>query len=242
MAEKRPLIYIVEDDESIRVLLAAALRAAGFEPREFPGAAEALDALAETLPAAVLMDIMMQGIDGITALKLIRQNPETAVLPVMMLTAKDTEGDKVLGLDSGADDYMTKPFSVLELCARVRALVRRTTSRPRPEVTSERLCAGELEVNLAVREVLLNGHPVELTLKEFELLRMLMQNSGRVVSRDELLQQVWGYEFVGETRTLDMHIGTLRHKLGDDGPERRFIKTVRGVGYRFLQDVTHAAC
>lgn len=242
MAEKRPLIYIVEDDESIRVLLAAALRAAGFEPREFPGAAEALDALAEALPAAVLMDIMMQGIDGITALKLIRQNPETAALPVMMLTAKDTEGDKVLGLDAGADDYMTKPFSVLELCARVRALVRRTASRPRPEVTSERLCAGELEVNLAVREVLLNGHPVELTLKEFELLRMLMQNSGRVVSRDELLQQVWGYEFVGETRTLDMHIGTLRHKLGDDGPERRFIKTVRGVGYRFLQDVTRAAC
>ena len=242
MAEKRPLIYIVEDDESIRVLLAAALRAAGFEPREFPGAAEALDALAETKPAAVLMDIMMQGIDGITALKLIRQNPETAALPVMMLTAKDTEGDKVLGLDSGADDYMTKPFGVLELCARVRALVRRTTSRPRPEVTSERLCAGELEMNLAVREVLLNGRPVELTLKEFELLRMLMQNSGRVVSRDELLQQVWGYEFVGETRTLDMHIGTLRHKLGDDGPERRFIKTVRGVGYRFLQDVTHAAC
>lgn len=236
------MIYFLEDDNSIRELVVYTMNSTGFDAMGFSKPAEFWEAMEKELPSLVLLDIMLPEEDGLSILKKLRANPTTKRLPVMMLTAKDTEGDKVLGLDSGADDYMTKPFGVLELCARVRALVRRTTSRPRPEVTSERLCAGELEMNLAVREVLLNGRPVELTLKEFELLRMLMQNSGRVVSRDELLQQVWGYEFVGETRTLDMHIGTLRHKLGDDGPERRFIKTVRGVGYRFLQDVTHAAC
>ena len=183
---------------------------------------------------------MMKGMDGITALQLIRQSEAMRSLPVMLLTAKDTESDKVLGLDAGADDYMTKPFSVLELCARVRALVRRGAAAepaPAPEPRPSRLRAGSLELDTGLREVTLEGTPVELTLKEFELLRMLMENCQRVVDREELLQQIWGYEFIGETRTLDMHIGTLRHKLGDDGPERKYIKTVRGVGYRFLVPV-----
>lgn len=237
---KETVIFIVEDDENIRVLLEAALKAAGFTPRGFEGAAPALEAAMEKLPDAMLLDIMMKGMDGITALQLIRQSEAMRSLPVMLLTAKDTESDKVLGLDAGADDYMTKPFSVLELCARVRALVRRGAAAepaPAPEPRPSRLRAGSLELDTGLREVTLEGTPVELTLKEFELLRMLMENCQRVVDREELLQQIWGYEFIGETRTLDMHIGTLRHKLGDDGPERKYIKTVRGVGYRFLVPV-----
>lgn len=237
--QKETVIFIVEDDENIRVLLEAALRASGFQTRCFEGAEPALLEAVQKCPDAMLLDIMMKGMDGITALQMIRQNPTMRSLPVMMLTAKDTESDKVLGLDAGADDYMTKPFSVLELCARVRALVRRGTgSEPVPDTTSGKcLCAEGLKVNCDLREVTLNDAPVELTLKEFELLRVLMENCQRVVDREQLLQQVWGYEFAGETRTLDMHIGTLRHKLGDDEPERKYIKTVRGVGYRFLMPV-----
>ncbi len=239
---KETVIFIVEDDENIRVLLEAALKAAGFTPRGFESAAPALEAAMEKLPDAMLLDIMMKGMDGITALQLIRQSEVMRGLPVMLLTAKDTESDKVLGLSMGADDYVTKPFSVLELCARVRALVRRGAAAPEPAPVQEsrrasRLKAGSLELDTGLREVTLDGATVELTLKEFELLRMLMENCQRVVDREELLQQIWGYEFIGETRTLDMHIGTLRHKLGDDGPERKYIKTVRGVGYRFLVPV-----
>lgn len=233
MAGKQALIYIVEDDDSIRALLEAALRAAGYETRGFCGAQPALDALQSEMPNAMLLDIMMQGMDGLTALLKLRQDPATAALPVMMLTARDTETDKVLGLDAGADDYMTKPFGVLELCARVRALLRRGGARTE-QAGNGLLRAGELELDQNRREVRLAGETVELTLKEFELLRVLMTNSECVVERETLLQQVWGYEYVGETRTLDMHIGTLRHKLGDDGPERKYIKTVRGVGYRFM--------
>lgn len=237
--QKETRIFVVEDDENIRVLLRAALTASGFCVECFDNATDALQQMEQNCPNAVLLDIMMQGMDGITALQKIRQTKHIKSVPVMLLTAKDTESDKVLGLDAGADDYMTKPFGVLELCARVRALVRRGT-KPEPAQTLHKqncLCAAGLEMDCDLREVTLNGISLELTLKEFELLKILMENCNQVMTREELLQKVWGYEFAGETRTLDMHIGTLRHKLGDDEPERKYIKTVRGVGYRFLMQV-----
>ena len=203
---KAPRIFVVEDDESIRMLLEVALRSSGYTVSAFPNAADALAEMENTVPDAAVLDIMLDGMDGITALKLMRANARLAGVPVMMLTAKDSENDKIIGLDAGADDYMTKPFSGLKL-------------------------------DLAVREATRDGALLELTYKEFELLRELMENAPGAMSRDELLQSVWGYDFIGETRTLDMHIGTLRHKLGDESTAPRYIKTVRGVGYRFLGEV-----
>ncbi|MDO5601923.1 MAG: response regulator transcription factor [Oscillospiraceae bacterium] len=223
-------IYLIEDDENIRTLLLAAMRASGFEPRAFESAPPALAAMRDDPPDAAVFDIMLEGTDGIEALRQVRADPALCGLPVMMLTAKDTELDKVTGLDAGADDYMTKPFSVLELCARVRALLRRGGAGQQQTVYT---CGG-LRLDEDLHEATLDGRTLELTLKEFELLRELMRQKGRTVPREELLQRVWGYAYLGETRTLDMHIGTLRHKLGDDAENSRYIKTVRGVGYRFV--------
>ena len=226
------LIYVIEDDESIRSLLDAALTSEGYEVRGFADAALALKAMAERRPALVIFDIMLEGMDGITALKLMRQSPELRRIKAMMLTARDTETDKVTGLDAGADDYMTKPFSVLELCARVRALLRRVgEDLPTLEDHYE---FGSLTVDTKAREVMVDGRQIELTYKEFELLKTLILGQDRALGREELLQRVWGYDFIGETRTLDMHIGNLRQKLGDDPGSPKYIKTVRGVGYRFI--------
>ena len=233
---KTPRIFVVEDDDSIRMLLEVALRSSGYTVNAFPGAAEALAEMEHVVPDAAVLDIMLDGMDGITALRLMRANARLAPVPVMMLTAKDSENDKIIGLDAGADDYMTKPFSVLELCARVRALLRRGGAAPAAKKGGV-LKSGALRLDLGVREATLDGKELELTYKEFELLRELMQNAPGAIGRDELLQGVWGYDFIGETRTLDMHVGTLRHKLGDESASPRFIKTVRGVGYRFLGDV-----
>ncbi len=230
-----PCIFVVEDDESIRMLLEVALHSSGYEVRAFDNAQDALDEMKNTVPDAVVLDIMLEGMDGITALKKMRDNAQLAAVPVMMLTAKDSEADKVIGLDAGADDYMTKPFSVLELCARVRAILRRYGAASAKKNTVLR--SGALTINLSAHEAALDGQPLELTNKEFELLRELMENAPDALSREALLQSVWGYDFIGETRTLDMHIGTLRHKLGDESSAPRFIKTVRGVGYRFLGSV-----
>lgn len=233
--QKLPRILVVEDDESIRMLLEVSLRASGFAPICFESATDALKSM-ETqsgVPDAAVLDIMLEGMDGITLLKLMRANARLAVIPTMMLTAKDAETDKIAGLDAGADDYMTKPFSVLELCARVRALLRRGGF----ELTQKKsgtLQSGALRMDLTAHEASLNGAPLALTYKEFELLQTLMTQAPGALSREELLQSVWGYDFVGETRTLDMHIGTLRAKLKDDSAAPCFIKTVRGVGYRFL--------
>ena len=226
------LIYVIEDDESIRALLEAALTSEGYEVRGFANAAPALKEMSARRPALVIFDIMLEGMDGITALKLMRQKPELLRTKALMLTAKDTEGDKVTGLDAGADDYMTKPFSVLELCARVRALLRRAGEEG--PALQDRYAFEGMEVDVKAREVLVDGKPVELTYKEFELLKMLICGADRALGREELLQKVWGYDFIGESRTLDMHIGTLRQKLGDDPVNPRYIKTVRGVGYRFI--------
>ena len=224
---KAPRIFVVEDDESIRMLLEVALRSSGYTVSAFPNAADALAEMENTVPDAAVLDIMLDGMDGITALKLMRANARLAGVPVMMLTAKDSENDKIIGLDAGADDYMTKPFSVLELCARVRALLRRGGAAPAPKKGGV-LKSGGLKLDLAVREATRDGALLELTYKEFELLKLLLQNSGIVLRREVIMDRVWGTEFEGESRTLDMHIKTLRQKLGDGGA---IIKTIRNVGY-----------
>ncbi len=221
-------IYIIEDDENIRNLLKIALEGFGYEAEGFETAEEGLARIEEAVPSLAIFDWMLPGMDGVTAIRKIRQSDHLRELPIMLLTAKEKELDKVVGLDCGADDYMVKPFGVLELSARIRSLLRRAKREEKKDV----LNFEDITVNKKTREVTSEGHLCELTLKEFELLVYLMENQSRVVTRDELLNQVWGYEYDGETRTLDMHIRTLRQKLGEKGSS--CIKTVRGVGYRLV--------
>ena len=227
-----PLIYAIDDDENIRQLVKTALEAFGYEVSTFETATEGLSAIAAKTPDLLLFDIMLPDMDGVTAVKKLRQNPSYQELPIMMLTAKTTELDKVAGLDAGADDYLTNPFGILELKARVQALLRRSghSRGKHPVITGQ-----DLTMNCDTRDVFRGEEKIELTYKEFELLKLLMENADRVMTRSELLNLVWGIDFEGETRTLDMHIRTLRHKLGDDADNPQYIKTIRGVGYRFYQ-------
>jgi len=227
-------IIIAEDDESIRRLLEVALAGHGYMPLGFGSAEDALHEMERTPPDLVIFDIMMEGLDGIEALRRMREIEPLRHIPVIMLTARDTELDKVVGLDAGADDYITKPFGVLELCARVRANLRRTSGPKEPEATPAICTVGVLTLNSATREAHLTDISLELTFKEFELLKLLMEHQDRAISRDELLSRVWGDDYCGETRTLDIHIATLRGKLRDLDSDTQYIKTVRGVGYRFL--------
>ena len=222
-------IYVIEDDENIRQLVATALQAFGYQVNAFETAGEGIAALEKETPDLMLFDIMLPDIDGVEAVRQIRKNPAYETLPIMMLTAKNSELDKVAGLDAGADNYLTKPFGILELKARVQALLRRTARNRRTSV----LTGQDITLNCDTRDVTKGDAPLELTFKEFELLKLLMENSDRVMTRSELLNLVWGIDFEGETRTLDMHIRTLRQKLGDDAETPRYIRTVRGVGYRF---------
>lgn len=232
------MIYYVEDDTNIRDLTVYALKQAGFEAAGFPAAGEFFAACKERLPELVLLDIMLPEIDGLEILHMLRENPATKHLPVMMLTAKGTEFDKVVGLDAGADDYLAKPFGMMELISRVNALLRRA-SRPSQgaaeEVAepSDLMAVGAIKLSPSARTVVANGREVNLTRKEFDLLRTLMENKGRVLTREQLLEQVWGVSFVGETRTVDMHVKTLRRKLAEAAPgSEEAVATVRGVGYR----------
>ncbi len=218
------LIYIVEDDVNIREIQRYALKNSGFEVQEFGCGRELYKALDKNLPSLILLDIMLPGEDGLTILKNIRKHQTAAKVPVIMVTAKSTELDKVKGLDLGADDYMAKPFGVMELISRVKALLRRAEGLPEASVLSN----GGIILDTDKRRVTAAGEPCELTFKEFELLRMLLINQGIVLSRDKIMEQVWGFDYEGESRTVDMHIKTLRQKLGTDG---RVIKTVRNVGY-----------
>lgn len=218
------MIYCVEDDASIRELVVYTLKATGFEAQGFADGKAFSAALARQLPELVLLDIMLPGEDGLQILKRLRAQAATAAIPVMMLTAKGTEFDKVVGLDNGADDYMTKPFGMMELVSRVRALLRRTKREPDHVLT-----LGALSLNRDTRRVLADGQEVALTYKEFALLEYLLENSGIVLTRDKLLDRVWGYSSDVETRTLDVHIRSLRQKLGPCGA---LVETVRGVGYR----------
>lgn len=221
-------IYVIEDDENIRNLLTIALEGFGYEAEGFETAEEGLERIRQEKPSMAIFDWMLPGMDGTEAIKEIRRTEEVSDLPIMLLTAKEKELDKVVGLDCGADDYMVKPFGVLELSARIRSLLRRTKREEERQVLS----FDRISVDKKTREVTSGGQNTELTLKEFELLVYLLENQSRVVTRDELLNRVWGYEYDGETRTLDMHIRTLRQKLG---PEGACIKTVRGVGYRLVR-------
>lgn len=227
------LIYLTEDDENIRELVTCTLEAFGFTVNAFEYAESMLDEFSREIPALILLDIMLPGMDGIEALKIIRKNPATKSVPVIMLTAKGTEVDKVKGLDNGADDYITKPFGVLELSARVRAALRRSGDILDEQKGKNTIETHGISINTDTREVFVNNQKTDLTLKEFELLKSLVLNKDRVVTRDELLSTVWGFDYAGETRTLDMHIRSLRNKLNDDAENPRFIKTIRGVGYRF---------
>ncbi|WP_298031227.1 response regulator transcription factor [uncultured Dysosmobacter sp.] len=217
------MIYLLEDDPSIRDLVIYTLNAQGLEARGFERPSEFWTAMTDRLPALALLDIMLPEEDGLSVLKKLRADPVTAALPVIMLTARGTEYDKVLGLDAGADDYVAKPFGMLELLSRIRALLRRTA----PETAAYR--CGRLTVDPGRHTVEADGRPVALTQKEFEMLCLLLKSQGKVLTRERLLQDVWGYAFTGESRTVDVHIRTLRQKLGDAGA---CIETVRGYGYK----------
>ena len=204
------LLYVVEDDDNIRDLLSVALQGFGYQIRAFENAEDALKSIEKDMPSLAVFDLMLPGMDGLSAIHKIRSMKGVGEIPIMILTAKDRETDKVMGLDGGADDYMTKPFGVLELAARVRTLLRRSSQTDSKE---DRISYESITIDKSTREVIEDGRKVELTLKEFELLVYLMENQKRVVGRNEILNQVWGYEFDGGTRTLDMHIRTLRQKL-----------------------------
>lgn len=218
------MIYCVEDEDGIRGLMSYALTAAGFEVRGFTGGGELFEALKSERPDLILLDIMLPGEDGLSILKKLRQRTDTAGIPVIMATAKGTEYDKVTGLDLGADDYLGKPFGMSEMVARVKAVLRRCS----PE-EGDIAQAGGLRMNTVERTVTADGQRVDLTYKEFELLRLFLSRPGMVFTREQLLAEVWDAEYTGETRTVDVHIKTLRQKLGRPGS---MIKTVRSVGYR----------
>lgn len=220
------MIYCVEDDSSIRELMLYTLRASGFEAEGFSDGDALFKSLQDHVPQLIILDVMLPGMDGIEILKQLRTGT-AAHIPVIMATAKGTEYDKVVGLDAGADDYLVKPFGMMEMVSRIRAVLRR--SGPKQNI----LTMGALTMNPTEHTVRINGSRIELTLKEFELLRLFLSAPGQVFSRDQVLEHIWGTQFYGETRTVDVHIGTLRTKLGPCGS---YIRTVRGVGYRMEID------
>lgn len=220
------MIYCVEDERNIRELIVYTLESSGYQAKGFKDAKEFYPALEEAMPELILLDIMLPGEDGLSVLQKLRQNKTTKDIPVMMVTARGSEYDKILGLDGGADDYITKPFGMMEFLSRVRAILRRSQKK---EMAQDMYEAGELKLYVDKHQVFTGNQPIELTLKEFELLKFLLENKGIVMTRDKLLTGVWGYDFDGETRTVDVHIRTLRQKLGECG---ELIETVRGVGYK----------
>lgn len=218
------LIYIVEDDVNIREIEGFSLKNSGYQIRDFGCAADFFEGMKEKLPNLIILDVMLPDEDGLSIIKKVRSHSDSRKIPVIMVTAKTTELDKVKGLDLGADDYMTKPFGVMELISRVKALLRRCEGTE----DEKNYTVGSLFLDIEKHSVAVNGETVELTYKEYELLRFLMQNAGIVTSRESIMERVWGTDFEGESRTLDMHIKTLRQKLGEAGS---MIKTIRNVGY-----------
>lgn len=219
------MIYCVEDDMNIRELVAYALKTSGYDAIGFENAAEFYKGLKDGNPDLILLDIMLPDEDGISILKKLRGKNEYKDIPVIMLTAKSTEYDKVKGLDVGADDYVTKPFGVMELISRIKAVLRRIQK----SISTDMMVLGDIRLDIQKHEVTVSGKEVILTYKEFELLTYLMKNQGIVLSRDKILEVIWNYDYEGESRTVDVHIGSLRQKLGSSG---NMIETVRGVGYK----------
>lgn len=218
------MIYCVEDDSSILNLMIYTLNASGFEAEGFARPEDFWLAMDKTNPELVILDIMLPGEDGISILKKLRSHPQTSDIPVIMASAKGTEYDKVIGLDLGADDYLAKPFGMMEMVSRVKAVLRRAA--PKAE---DKLVVGNIEIDRLRHKVSVDGKEIVLTLKEFDLLLLFCENVGIVFTRDKLLERIWGFEYADETRTIDVHIGTLRTKLGSAG---NLIETVRGVGYK----------
>ena len=228
MADEK--VLIVDDEEHIVELLQFNLVNAGYKVITANNGLDALKKVKENKPDLLLLDLMLPGMDGLDVCKEIKRDKETSKTSIIMLTAKSEELDKILGLELGADDYITKPFSIRELLARVKAVLRRSSS---DEISEEMYEIGRLKVDFERHEVLINNEKVELTLKEFELLEILIKNMGKILRRETLLDKVWGYEYIGETRTVDVHIRYLRKKVEDDDKNPKFIETIRGVGYRF---------
>lgn len=224
------MIYCVEDDSNIRELVIYTLETTGFRARGFENGTEFFAALTGELPELILLDIMLPGEDGLEILERLKASPGTRDIPVIMVTAKGTEYDKVKGLDAGADDYVTKPFGIMELISRIKAVLRRTWKGS--GASKDVIMIGGLAMDTKKHEVKVDGEVVALTLKEYELLKRMMRNPNIVMTRDQLLEDIWGYDFDGETRTVDVHVRTLRQKLGACG---ELIETVRGVGYRMSE-------
>lgn len=221
------MIFCVEDDSAIRDLMIYTLNATGFEAAGFGDSTSFWQAIRQQEPELIILDIMLPGEDGLLILKKLRAQTEYTDIPVIMATAKGTEFDKVTGLDMGADDYLAKPFGMMEMVSRIRAVLRRVKKREAPKL----LRVGKLELNMEEHTVFAGGERIVLTLKEYELLALFMNHPGRVYTRDQLLDQIWDADYAGETRTVDVHIGTLRTKLGECG---EYLETVRGVGYRMV--------
>lgn len=224
-------ILVVDDELNIVELIRYNLEANGYKVDFSLNGREGLNKSIQNRPDLILLDIMLPELDGFDVCKELKKNKETMGIPIIMLTAKGEEFDKILGLELGADDYITKPFSVRELLARIKAVLRRNLKQEQEEV----MLLGELTICLDRHEVLKKGEMVDLTLKEFELLKLLVMNKGKVLTRDFLLDRVWGYEYYGETRTVDVHIRHLRQKIEDDDSNPRYIETVRGIGYKFRE-------
>ncbi len=231
----KQVIYIVEDDLHIQQLIKYNLDANGFKVSVFDSGEELLSHCSDNTPDLFILDIMLPGIDGLEVCRNLKQNSSTKNIPIIMLTAKSEEFDKVLGLELGADDYITKPFSIREMLARVKALFRRvhTVSEPNQDIISH----GDITIDCTRREVYKGEKLIEMPLKEFELLKMLMTNKGKVLSREHLLDKIWGFDYYGETRTVDVHIRYLRQKIEDNDESPELIETIRGIGYKFTDKV-----
>ena len=221
------MIWCVDDDSTIREIEVYTLTQTGFEARGFADGISMLEALKTEIPELIILDIMMPELDGLQVLSKLRSKSSYKDIPVIMATAKGTEMDKIGGLNSGADDYLVKPFGVMEMVARVKAVLRRTHRQSVKK--SDVFTVGKLSVDVKQHEVRVDGEMITLTLKEFQMLKLLLKNAGIVLTRDQLLEDIWGYDFDGETRTVDVHVRTLRQKLGEAG---EYIETVRGVGYK----------
>ncbi|MBE6051684.1 MAG: response regulator transcription factor [Clostridium sp.] len=232
MSKKK--VLIVDDEEHIVELLKFNLINSGYDVIASNNGIDAVKIAKKEVPDLILLDLMLPGMDGYDVCKNIKGAEETEGIGIIMLTAKDEELDKILGLELGADDYITKPFSIRELLARVKAVLRRSSANNTKSIESEdKFKAGKLQVNFERREVFVDNKRVELALKEFELLEILIKNKGKILKREVLLDKIWGYEYIGETRTVDVHIRYLRKKIEEDDKNPRFIETIRGVGYRF---------
>ena len=222
------MIYCVEDESAIRDLMVYTLQVSGFDAQGFENDADFWAAMKEQRPELIILDVMLPGEDGLTILRKLRSSPVTTDIPVIMATAKDSEYDKVIGLDSGADDYLAKPFGMMEMVSRIKAVLRRAGNR-QPVILSY----GKIVLDENRHAVTIDGKAILLTLKEYELLKLFMESPARVFTRDNILSSVWGVDFAGETRTVDVHIGTLRTKLEKAGD---YIRTVRGVGYKLEEE------